>query len=115
MFDIRREDLWETKDKEEDGEFRSVVAKAVFGDCILCSDDYRDIPQENMERIHKDLFRGFKLLKRSLGQQLLCADYYFPEPSVLNLKLTDQSISLLKGFLPGYEIRLEKNTGRDNK
>ena len=113
MFDIRVNDVWRNTD---DG--TRAIVKLRERKYIIVGDDFRS--DSCLRKIPINSFRTFTLLRRSsdiiLYSDSKCfkeTDDDFPESTVLNLKLTDQSISLLKGFLPGYEIRLEKNTGRD--
>ena len=101
MFDIRYHDRWATNETNNVGKPWCIVTKSVEGDFILCTQDYKDVPGESMRRIHKEDFRDFKLLSR-IGGEILYADYDIQEP------LTEKIISLLKAFLPGYEIQITK-------
>ena len=109
MFDIRVDDVWRNTD---DG--TRAIVKSREKNYILVCDDFRS--DSCLKKIPINSFRTFILLRRSsdilLYSDSKCfkkTDDDFPESSVLNVKLTDQTIEVLKSFLPGYEIQIAKN------
>jgi len=109
MFDIRVNDVWRNTD---DG--TRAVVKSRERKYIIVGDDFRS--DSCLKKIPINSFRTFILLRRSSDTLLYSdskcfkkTDDDFPESSVLNVKLTDQTIEVLKSFLPGYEIQIAKN------
>jgi len=115
MFDIRVDDVWRNTDDGTRAIVRSRERKYIIVGDDFSSDSY-------LKKIPINSFRTFTLLRRSsdiiLYSDSKCfkeTDDDFPESTVLNVKLTDQTIELLKGFVPGYKIKLEKTQGDTNE